>query len=41
MSRVVDMPVEAVAIGLRVRARIDAVDGGPLLVFVEQAEERA
>ncbi|MCY1383856.1 hypothetical protein D9M69_720240 [compost metagenome] len=41
MSRVVDMPVEAVRIGQRVRARIDAVDGAPLLVFAGQPEERA
>lgn len=41
MSRVVDMPVDAVRIGLRVRARIDAVDGAPLLVFMAQAEGRA
>lgn len=41
MSRVVDMPVDEVRIGQRVRARIDAVDGAPLLVFVAQTEERA
>lgn len=41
MSRVVGMPVDAVHIGQRVRARIDAVDGAPLLVFVAQTEERA
>ncbi|MDF3847696.1 Zn-ribbon domain-containing OB-fold protein [Achromobacter denitrificans] len=41
MSRVVDMPVDAVRIGQRVRARIDAVGGAPLLVFVAQTEERA
>ena len=41
MSRVVDMPVDAVRIGQRVRARIDVVDGAPLLVFVAQTEERA
>lgn len=41
MSRVVDMPVDAVRIGQRVHARIDAVDGAPLLVFVAQTEERA
>ncbi len=41
MSRVVDMPVDAVRIGLRVRARIDAGDGAPLLVFMAQAEGRA
>ena len=41
MSRVVDIPVDAVRIGQRVRARIDVVDGAPLLVFVAQTEERA
>lgn len=41
MSRVVGMPVEAVTIGLRVRARIEAVDGAPLLVFVGLAEQPA
>ncbi|WP_454695614.1 Zn-ribbon domain-containing OB-fold protein [Achromobacter aegrifaciens] len=41
MSRVVDMPVDAVTIGLRVRARVDAVEGAPLLVFVGLTEERA
>ncbi|WP_258127475.1 Zn-ribbon domain-containing OB-fold protein [Achromobacter anxifer] len=40
MSRVVDMPVEAVTIGLPVRARIDAEDGAPLMVFVARAGER-
>lgn len=33
MSRVVDMPVEQVRIGLAVRARIDSTQEGPLLVF--------
>lgn len=41
MSRVVDMSPDAVRIGLPVRARIDTVDGAPLLVFVAQAGERA
>jgi uncharacterized OB-fold protein len=41
MSRVVDMPAEAVRIGLPVRARIDTVDGEPLLVFVAHTGERA
>ncbi|MGE8687660.1 MAG: Zn-ribbon domain-containing OB-fold protein [Achromobacter sp.] len=41
MSRVVDMPVDDVAIGLRVRARIDEVDGAPLLVFVGLTGESA
>ncbi|QIL79910.1 Zn-ribbon domain-containing OB-fold protein [Diaphorobacter sp. HDW4A] len=34
MSRVVDMPVDEVRIGMPVRARIDVTDEGPLLVFV-------
>lgn len=38
MSRVVDMPVNEVRIGMRVTARIDAVDGAPLLVFVASQE---
>ncbi len=33
MSRVVDMPVEDVLIGMPVQARIDITDDGPLLVF--------
>ena len=33
MSRVVDMPVEDVSIGMPVQARIDITDDGPLLVF--------
>ncbi|MNS97509.1 hypothetical protein D3C72_1318440 [compost metagenome] len=41
MSRVVDMPADAVRIGLPVRARIDTVDGEPLLVFVAHTGERA
>ena len=36
MSRVVGMPVEQVRIGLTVRARIDATEDGPLLVFTAQ-----
>ena len=36
MSRVVGMPVEQVRIGLAVRARIDATEDGPLLVFTAQ-----
>ncbi|GAA3985419.1 OB-fold domain-containing protein [Comamonas faecalis] len=39
MSRVVDMPVEQVRIGLAVRARIDAADEGPLLVFTASEEQ--
>ncbi|MBS3018052.1 hypothetical protein DJFAAGMI_00783 [Comamonas sp. PE63] len=34
MSRVVDIPVDEVCIGMTVRARIDMVDESPLLVFV-------
>ena len=34
MSRVVELPVEQVCIGLRVQARIDITPEGPLLVFV-------
>lgn len=34
MSRVVDLPVDDVRIGLPVQARIDRLDDGPLLVFV-------
>lgn len=34
MSRVVDMPPDAVRIGQTVRARIDTTGDGPLLVFV-------
>lgn len=34
MSRVVDMPVEAVRIGMAVQARVDRTAEGPLLVFV-------
>ena len=41
MSRVVDMPVEQVRIGLPVRARIDAMADGPLLVFAARGEVRA
>lgn len=41
MSRVVDVPPDAVRIGMPVRARIDTVDGGPLLVFVAQSGEPA
>ena len=33
MGRVVGLPVEQVRIGLTVRARIDATEDGPLLVF--------
>ena len=33
MSRVVEMPVEEVVIGMSVRARIDQTEDGPLLVF--------
>ena len=36
MSRVVDTPVESVRIGMPVTARIDTVDGAPLLVFVPE-----
>jgi len=36
MSRVVDMPVEQVRIGLAVRARIDSTQEGPLLVFTQR-----
>ena len=36
MSRVVGLPVEQVRIGLTVRARIDATEDGPLLVFTAQ-----
>ena len=35
MSRVVEMPVEDVVIGMSVRARIDQTEDGPLLVFTE------
>ena len=38
MSRVVDMPVDEVRIGMRVTARIDVVDGAPLLVFFASQE---
>ena len=38
MSRVVGIPVEQVRIGLAVRARIDATDEGPLLVFTAREE---
>ncbi|MPN36817.1 hypothetical protein SDC9_184328 [bioreactor metagenome] len=34
MSRVVDIPVDEVRIGMPVRARIDMVEESPLLVFV-------
>jgi uncharacterized OB-fold protein len=34
MSRVVDIPVDEVHIGMTVRARIDTVEESPLLVFV-------
>lgn len=36
MSRVVDMPPDAVRIGLPVQARIDTMQEGPLLVFVAE-----
>lgn len=36
MSRVVDVEPEAVRIGMALQARIDQVDGAPLLVFVPQ-----
>lgn len=36
MSRVVDMPVEQVRIGMPVRARIDTTEEGALLVFTAQ-----
>ena len=38
MSRVVDMPVEKVAIGMPVQARIDQVEDEPLLVFTAAGE---
>ncbi|MBS0494750.1 MAG: Zn-ribbon domain-containing OB-fold protein [Proteobacteria bacterium] len=38
MSRVVDMPVEQVRIGLAVCARIDQTEDGPLLVFTAREE---
>ena len=38
MSRVVDVPVDEVRIGMSVRARIDVVDEAPLLVFVPAAD---
>lgn len=38
MSRVVDMPVEAVRIGMAVQARIDQTADGPLLVFVARGD---
>lgn len=41
MSRVVDMPVEHVRIGMPVTARIDTMPEGPLLVFVAEKGERA
>lgn len=41
MSRVVQPEPDEVHIGMRVRARIDAVDGAPLLVFVGDAKEVA
>jgi uncharacterized OB-fold protein len=41
MSRVVDVPPDAVRIGMTVQARIDTVDGEPLLVFVPQSGEQA
>lgn len=37
MSRVVDMPVDEVRIGMSVLARIDTTEEGPLLVFVPAA----
>lgn len=37
MSRVVDIPVDAVRIGMPVHARIDMMGEGPLLVFVPAA----
>ncbi|MYN12537.1 DNA-binding protein [Pusillimonas sp. TS35] len=39
MSRVVDMPVEAVQIGMPVHARIDQTTEGPLLVFIAAEEQ--
>ncbi len=40
MSRVVDISVSEVHIGMRVSARIDTMDGAPLLVFVAAKEEQ-
>ena len=37
MSRVVDIPVDEVRIGMSVRTRIDTTEEGPLLVFVPVA----
>ena len=39
MSRVVEVPVEEVRIGMKVHARIDVIDEGPLLVFVAKGGE--
>jgi len=39
MSRVVDMPVEDVKIGMPVLARIDQTEDGPLLVFTAAGEQ--
>ncbi|RJF92820.1 Zn-ribbon domain-containing OB-fold protein [Noviherbaspirillum saxi] len=36
MSRVVDIPVDEVRIGMAVRARIDQTTEGPLLVFIPE-----
>lgn len=41
MSRVVDMPVDQVRIGMPVMARIDIKNEGPLLVFVAAQEQNA
>lgn len=39
MSRVVEMPVDDVRIGMQVEARIDTTNEGPLLVFVATKEQ--
>lgn len=39
MSRVVGVPVESVAIGMPVDARIDQTEDGPLLVFTSLGEQ--
>lgn len=41
MSRVVDIAPDAVRVGMRVSARVDTVDGNPLLVFAPMDEESA
>lgn len=40
MSRIVDIDSTAVRIGARVRARVDEVDGKPLLVFAPEGSEK-